>query len=177
MEVELEPADLWNVEENEHLWVQHASTDHDISHEIRVIDVDRDEQNNGEAIVTITGTVLWDEREQTVEIETVRADHAATWENPACNTSFTTKPGVVEKIIRFTDPEADRSWDEHSNDVHNETVLSERESSVYVLKQRGLNHEQIRRILGVTKSSVDEYSSRIREKVELASNTAKLDVD
>ena len=51
------------------------------------------------------------------------------------------------------------------------TVLSRRESEVAALKEQGMTHERISGLIGLEKSTVDEYSRRLSEKVRKAVTT------
>lgn len=54
-----------------------------------------------------------------------------------------------------------------------QTTLSQRESEVAALKQiLGASHGQIAELLGIDKSTVDEYSRRINTKAHMAAVTA-----
>lgn len=59
-----------------------------------------------------------------------------------------------------------------TDDLKENTVLSPREAQVAAHKQiTGASHETIAERIGLTKSSVDEYSRRMKEKVRKAANT------
>ena len=51
------------------------------------------------------------------------------------------------------------------------TVLSRRESEVAALKEQGMTHDRISDLIGLEKSTVDEYSRRMSEKVQNAIRT------
>lgn len=53
------------------------------------------------------------------------------------------------------------------------TVLSRREAEVQALKEAGYTHEEIGDDLGLSKSTVDEYSRRINDRVQRARATTK----
>lgn len=58
------------------------------------------------------------------------------------------------------------------------TALKRREAEVYALKEQGLSHAEIADELEISKSTVDEYSRRINDRVERARATlAELDLD
>lgn len=57
--------------------------------------------------------------------------------------------------------------------LSNTTVLSEREAEVQALKEAGLTHEQIAERLEVSKSTVDEYSRRINQRLKQAKATVR----
>lgn len=57
---------------------------------------------------------------------------------------------------------------DHLRDV---TVLSRREADVAALKLQGHRHESIADLLDLEKSTVDEYSRRMKEKVRKAHAT------
>ncbi len=51
------------------------------------------------------------------------------------------------------------------------TVLSRRESEVTALKEQGMTHEKIAELIELDKSTVDEYSRRMKQKVQKAKTT------
>lgn len=58
-----------------------------------------------------------------------------------------------------------------AEELADETALTEAESRVAALKERGLTHATIAEELGIAKSTVDEYSVRIRRRVEESRRT------
>ena len=57
--------------------------------------------------------------------------------------------------------------------LHEHTTLSQREADVAALKQiAGASHSRIADLLGIDKSTVDEYSRRINSKAHEAATTA-----
>lgn len=52
------------------------------------------------------------------------------------------------------------------------TVLKRRESEVAALKEQGMSHSDIADMLEISKSTVDEYSRRLRDRVRRATVTA-----
>lgn len=75
----------------------------------------------------------------------------------------------------FTTPEpASERMDEHAQELAeelaDETSLKRREAEVFVLKDRGLSHAEIAEELEIAKSTVDEYSRRINDRIERAQN-------
>lgn len=59
-----------------------------------------------------------------------------------------------------------------TDDLAENTVLSQREAEVAAHKQvTGASHEMIAERIGLEKSTVDEYSRRMKEKVRKAVNT------
>jgi len=61
-----------------------------------------------------------------------------------------------------------------ADELRETTVLKRRESEVYALKEQGYNHERIAELLEIEKSTVDEYSRRINDRVRRARNTIEL---
>lgn len=59
-----------------------------------------------------------------------------------------------------------------AEELREETVLKRRESEVAALKEQGMKHEDIAGMLGIKKSTVDEYSRRLRDRVRRATVTA-----
>jgi len=60
-----------------------------------------------------------------------------------------------------------------ANDLAERTILSRREAEVAALKQiTGASHERIGEVLGIEKSTVDEYSRRVNTKSHQAAVTA-----
>jgi len=53
------------------------------------------------------------------------------------------------------------------------TVLSRREAEVQALKEAGQTHKQISEELDLSKSTVDEYSRRINDRLQRAWATAR----
>lgn len=59
-----------------------------------------------------------------------------------------------------------------SGELERETTLSEREAEVAALKQLGgYSHNRIAGLLDIDKSTVDEYSRRITDKIRMAEKT------
>jgi len=75
---------------------------------------------------------------------------------------------VVSKIEEGGDSMCNVCLADH---LKNDTVLSKREADVTALKLQGYRHETISDLLDVEKSTVDEYSRRMKEKVKKAANT------
>jgi len=55
-----------------------------------------------------------------------------------------------------------------------QTVLKPREAEVRALKEQGLTHQEIADRLNLSKSTVDEYSRRINDRLERARATVDL---
>lgn len=61
-----------------------------------------------------------------------------------------------------------------SEDLQERTVLKRREADVYALKEQGYSHGQIADLLDLSKSTVDEYSRRINDRVKRAKETVAI---
>lgn len=169
---ELDANDLWNLTDGDHLWVRESAPTHTLAHEIHIVDVEKEEHNDGHAAITISGTILQDERTGNTELHTERDDHVSDWTGITATTNFTDNTeAVVEQIIKIPDPVDNQAWDEHATILKNKTVLSEQEAATQALKERGLPHREIALILNVDKGTVDKYSTRINQKIEQAEST------
>lgn len=60
---------------------------------------------------------------------------------------------------------------ERAEQLADETTLSRRESEVMALKEEGRSHAEIAEELGLAKSTVDEYSRRINDRIQRARAT------
>lgn len=67
--------------------------------------------------------------------------------------------------------------EERVNELAETTVLSRREAEVYVFKEQGWTHEEIADELGIAKSTVDEYSRRINDRLKRAKMTVRMLAD
>jgi transcriptional regulator with XRE-family HTH domain len=68
----------------------------------------------------------------------------------------------------FIDPEA---WVYRAQILETDTVLKHREAQVRALKEEGNSHSEIADQLGISKSTVGEYSSRINNRIEESAQT------
>lgn len=57
--------------------------------------------------------------------------------------------------------------------LHETTELKQREADVQALKEQDLSYSEIAEMLSVEKSTVDEYSARINDRVERSRNTVQ----
>lgn len=64
-------------------------------------------------------------------------------------------------------------YQERAEELVETTVLKPREADVRALKELGLSHAEIAEELGISKSSVDEYSRRINDRLARARETVK----
>lgn len=75
-------------------------------------------------------------------------------------------------------PVTGMDYDDRADELESETVLTHAEAEVQALKERGLSHAEIADEIDRSKSTVDELSRRINERVEAARATVeKLDAD
>ena len=63
------------------------------------------------------------------------------------------------------------AYEKRAEDLSDRTSLKRRESEVWALKEQDMTHEEIAEVLGISKSTVDEYSRRIRNRVKRAEAT------
>lgn len=63
------------------------------------------------------------------------------------------------------------SYTERATDLQERTSLKRREAEVYALKEAGYSHAEIAEELDLAKSTVDEYSRRITDRVNRARAT------
>lgn len=61
-----------------------------------------------------------------------------------------------------------------AEELRERTGLKRREAEVQALKEVGFRHAEIGELLGIAKSTVDEYSSRINDRVRRAHGTIDL---
>lgn len=61
-----------------------------------------------------------------------------------------------------------------AEDLRERTVLKRREAEVYALKEQGHSHVEIAAMLDIAKSTVDEYSRRINDRLERARATVAM---
>lgn len=59
-------------------------------------------------------------------------------------------------------------YEDRAADLVDRTVLKRREAEVQALKEAGLTHQKIAEELGIAKSTVDEYSRRITDRIKRA---------
>lgn len=69
---------------------------------------------------------------------------------------------------------SEEDWRDRADELASRTVLKRRESDVQALKEAGLSHAEIADELGLVKSTVDEYSRRINERLDRAQRTLEL---
>lgn len=79
-------------------------------------------------------------------------------------------PFVDDNTIPKAVPEED--IDDIKVTIAEESMLSEREAETLLYKRRGLTHAEVARMMNVEKSTVDEFSRRMKEKFEVAKTTA-----
>lgn len=77
-----------------------------------------------------------------------------------------------ESELEAVDGETD--WRERADLLREETSLKRREAEVRALKEQGLSHEEVADVLGISKSTVDEYSRRINDRIRRAKATVDL---
>jgi DNA-binding NarL/FixJ family response regulator len=65
-------------------------------------------------------------------------------------------------------------WRDRADMLIRQTSLKRREAEVRALKDEGLNHKEIAEVLGLSKSTVDEYSLRINDRIRRAKATIDL---
>lgn len=63
------------------------------------------------------------------------------------------------------------SYEDRAEYLVEHTALKRREADVYALKEQGLTHAEIAERLDLSKSTVDEYSRRINDRVARAQAT------
>ena len=64
-------------------------------------------------------------------------------------------------------------WRQRAGVLKNETALKTREAEVQALKEQGLTHAQIAERLEISKSTVDEYSRRINDRIRRSKATIR----
>ena len=76
-------------------------------------------------------------------------------------------------VSGMTDEDVE-AWEDRADRLREETALSPREAEVRALKDVGLSHEEVAERIGSSKSAVDNYSLRIRDKLVTARATVDL---
>lgn len=73
----------------------------------------------------------------------------------------------------MADEEEVEAWRDRADDLHATTTLSRRQAEVWALKELGYEHAEIAEIIGSSHSAVDNYSSDVRRKREVAERTVE----
>lgn len=99
-------------------------------------------------------------------------------EYPAVFDQYAVLPPIGHETVSPIETIEFLTFSERIDEVEAETLLSRREAEVFVWRERGADRKQVADLLGIAPSTVDEYSRRIKQKVETAFRTIDmLDAD
>lgn len=97
---------------------------------------------------------------------------------PAVFDQYTVLPPIGHETIAPIDTIEFVAFSARVNELEADTMLSRREAEVFVWRERGADRKQVSSLLGIAPSTVDEYTRRIKQKVETAFRTVdRLDAE
>ena len=158
-----EPAELRDGETRDD---SHAARNQEMLAEYHqeLVDDGQEESDDEPELVTDGGWVTDAETEWCSECQRERVS-CTHMDGLAADGGFTTPEPASERM--------DDDAQERADELADRTGLKRREAEVQALKERGLSHDQIKDELELSKSTVDEYSRRINDRIERAEATLR----